>query len=198
MTRQRISARGLVYDIQGLIVTGIEAAIRAWGAEKKLPQAHLERWLSLAASDRAAILNVVRALRLRTGATASALELLEEIATREGESIAAILARGDIARIVKGSGSAPERARAFIDVLRTIRYPRLGETVRRLKEEIAALGLPRKISILLPKDLGSDELRVELRARSGAELKRLVEMLRDSADRIARIMDVLGGMDSSC
>jgi len=73
-------------------------------------------------------------------------DLLEEIAVREGATkvsievtIAAILARHEIRRILDATGSAPGRARALIDTLRAIRFPRLKRTADRLAAEIAAV-----------------------------------------------------------
>jgi hypothetical protein len=63
----------------------------------------------------------------------------------------------------------------------------------RLRAEIAALKLPRGISLDLPKELGSDELTVSLRVRSAGELDKLVGALNRSSTGIARIVELLGG-----
>lgn len=174
-------------------MTDTAAAIRAWAAERHLPETHLARWLGMTERDRAAILAIARALRLSTGAIVTALATLEEISVRESCTIESVLARDAIARIIKGRTSAPARAKAFLAALRQIRYPRLAEASRKLEAEIAALDLPRAISVVLPKDLGSAHLRVELEANDGAELKRLIGALYASADKLAQIADRLSG-----
>jgi hypothetical protein len=45
----------------------------------------------------------------------------------------------------------------------------------------------------LPKDLGSDELTVSLRVRSGAELAHLLDALDRSRSGLTRIIEMLGG-----
>jgi hypothetical protein len=45
----------------------------------------------------------------------------------------------------------------------------------------------------LPKDLGSDELRIEIRARSGREFRDSLRALEAKADEMERILAVLGG-----
>ena len=50
-----------------------------------------------------------------------------------------------------------------------------------LRAEVSALKLPRGISLDLPKELGSDELTVSLRVRSGAELAQLLDALDERA-----------------
>ncbi len=170
------------------------AAIRAWAGERRLSESHLARWLRMHERDRAALLAIARALRLSTGAMMTALATLDEISVREGCAIESVLARDEIARVVKARGtSRPARAKAFLDALRSIRYPQLAEAARRIEAGIAALDLPRGISVVLPKDLGSDELRIELQANDGAVLKRLIGALNASADKLAQIADLLSG-----
>jgi hypothetical protein len=151
----------------------------------------------MAEADRAALLNITRTLRLSTGATVKALAMLDEIAHREHQSVESILGRDKILRLITSSAPVPERARAFLDALKRMRYPRLAEAVELLEAEITALDLPRGISVLLPRDLGSDELKIELRTKAGGELKRLIDALVASADKLARIVDNLGGKDES-
>ena len=63
----------------------------------------------------------------------------------------------------------------------------------RLRSEVAALKLPRGISVDLPKELGSDELTVSLRVRSSDDLGRLVAALNQSSAGLARIIELLCG-----
>ncbi len=179
-------------------MTDTAAAISAWAAERHLPETHLARWLRMPERHRAAILAIARALRLSTGAIVTTLATLEEISVRERCAIESVLARGPIARIIKGNiikgqtASAPARAKAFLEALRAIRYPRLAEAARKLEAEIAALDLPRGISLVLPKDLSSDQLRIELQAGDGAALKRLIGALNANREVLAHIADMLG------
>ena len=86
-----------------------EAEIRAWAALRRLPDAHLERWLALEEPDRAALLEAGRRLRLRTGQFVTALELLEEIAVRDPGrgSVASVLAQDSIRQIFDGRARYP-------------------------------------------------------------------------------------------
>ncbi len=169
------------------------AAISAWAARRHLPRTHLERWLALAEADAASILAVAEELRLRTGQLASALELLEEIALRERQTIGAILADDDVRRIIKGQGSAPGRASRLLEKLRALRYPRLTSTLNRIGAEVAGLGLPGNLRLLLPKDLSSDELRIQLTVRSASQLESAIRALEERRPKLARILELLGG-----
>jgi len=168
------------------------AAIRAWAGQLRLPDIHLARWLEMNERDRAALLAIARAVRLSTGAMVTALTTLEEICVRESCSIESVLARGEITRAVRRQ-PGPARAGAFLAAIKSIRYPRLAEATRRLDAELAALDLPRGISIVLPKDLASAELRIELQASDGAILRRLIEALSTRTDQLAQVADRLSG-----
>lgn len=171
----------------------ISQAVRAWAESRHLDRAHLERWLALDADSAAAMLEAAARLRLRTGQLQGALEILEEIALVEATQLSAVLARAPLKRILEGAGPAPARARAFVDELRAMRFPRLGRALEQLKAEVATLKLPRTTTVALPKDLGSDELRIEIRVRSATEFKESLRALTERADGVERILDLLGG-----
>jgi len=170
-----------------------DAPIRELAAARRIPDSHLARWLQMDAASRAAFLEIAQTLRLRTGQIVVALDTLDEIAVREHTTIAAVLERPEIRRVVNRSGSAPSRASALLEALRALRYPRLKQTQEQLRSQIAALKLPAAISIDLPKDLGSDELTFSFRVKSAAELARLVEALDRSRPGLTRIIEMLGG-----
>jgi hypothetical protein len=170
-----------------------DAQIRELAAERRLPSSHLDRWLAMDPPSRAAMVDIARALRLRTGQLVTALDTLDEIAVREHVTVAAILERQEVRRIANGSGSAPSRASAMLEALRTLRYPLLKKIQDDLRTEVSALKLPRGISIDLPKDLGSDVVAVSLRVRSGAELDHLLDALDRSRSGLTRIIEMLGG-----
>jgi hypothetical protein len=171
----------------------IAQAVRAWAELRHLDRAHLDRWLALDAYSAAAVLDAAGRLRLRVGQLQGALEMLEEIALVDGAQVSAVLARAPLKRILEGVGPAPARARAFVDELRAMRFPRLGRALEQMKAEVAALKLPRMVAVALPKDLASDELRIEIRVRNGKELRESLRALEEKADGVERILDLLGG-----
>jgi hypothetical protein len=168
-------------------------SIRAWASRRHLPQSHLERWLALAEADAAALLALAEELHLRTGQLASTLELLEEIVLRERRTISAILAADDIRRAARGQGSAPARASAMLAKLRALRYPHLTAALNQINAEIAGLKLPSELHLLLPKDLSSDEFKIELTVRSAAQLEAALRALEERRPKLVRIIELLGG-----
>jgi len=169
------------------------AAIRVWAARRHLPETHLERWLALDEADAGALMGVAEELHLRTGQLASALELLEEIAIREHRTIGSILADNNVRRITKSPGSAPGRARSLLEKLRAMRYPRLTSTLNRINAEVADLKLPSNLHLLLPKDLSSDELTIQLTLRSPSQLEAAIRALDERKPKLARILELMCG-----
>lgn len=176
-----------------MINGAIAEAVRGWATQRRLERPHLDRWLALDEDSAAALLDAARSLRLRTGQLQESLGMLEEIGLVDEVPLSAVLARPPLKRILEGSGAAPARARLFVDELRTMRFPRLRRTLDRMKVEIAGLKLPHAVTVVLPKDLGSDELRIEIRARSGAEFKDSLMALSRGAPGLERILEMLGG-----
>jgi hypothetical protein len=177
-------------------VIDVESEIRDLATRRRLPPTYLARWLRLDPSGRSALLELARALKFRTGQLVTALDLLDEISVREHTSAANILARPPLRRLVSGGGSAPERARAVLEELRAIRFPRLRETTERLEAAISALRLPRGIRVLLPRELASDELTIQLVASAAGELDQLLDALLEKRGDLARILAMIGGDDN--
>ncbi|MDO8434904.1 MAG: hypothetical protein Q7S58_21095 [Candidatus Binatus sp.] len=175
--------------------TEVESRIRALAAEKRLPATHLERWLALDHASRARLLEIMEMLKLRTGQIVTAIDLLDEIRVRDRIAIAQLLDRPAIVRVLKSAGSTPSRASALLDELRAMRFPQMRAMQSRLEAEIAALKLPRGIAVVLPRDLGNDELTVSIRAHSGAEFERMLAALELRKAGLIRVIGLLGGKE---
>jgi hypothetical protein len=55
--------------------------------------------------------------------------------------------------------------------------------------------LPPGIKVLLPRELASDEVRVQIVARGSAEVKELLACLNAKASELARVADLLAGLE---
>src|SRR5260370_8703126 len=100
----------------------IDAEIRMLAEQRRLPAAHLERWLAIDEVSRGELLALARKVRFRTGQLVTALELLEEIAVRERIAVAEVLKRDEIRRIADGPASAPARTSALLAALTQLLY----------------------------------------------------------------------------
>lgn len=173
----------------------VDCRLRRWADAKALPPAHVQKWLALDERGRTRLLEIAENLKMHTGQFIAALALLEEIALREGQVVGEILARPSLRRVLNSAGSGPGRARVLLDELRALRYPRLKRASERLAEGVAAIKLPPGIRIVLPRDLASDEVRVEIVAYGSAEMEQLLACLSAKSSEIVRLAAMLGGAD---
>jgi hypothetical protein len=173
----------------------VECRFRHWADAKALPPIYVEKWLALDELSRTRLLETADNLKMRTGQFIAILTLLEEIAVRECQSVGEILAYPSLVRVLNSTGSGPGRARALLDELRALRYPRLKRASERLAQEMAAIKLPAGIKIVLPRDLASDEVRVEIVAHGRAEMEKLLAWLKAKSGELVRLAAMLGGED---
>ena len=146
-------------------------------------------------ADGKAVLQVARTLNLRSAQISQSLELLEELSVREQKEIRSLLETNELRRVLQSNGSRPARAKAFLDLLRALRRPEMSRLKRRLTENIAAMKLPRPVRVLLPRDLASDELKVEIVVNSAKTLDSALSSLISNRDELKRILAILGGED---
>jgi hypothetical protein len=174
---------------------GVDHRLRRWADAKALPPAYMEKWLALDGASRTRLLEIAESLKMRTGQFITTFALLEEVAVRESQSVGEILACPSLRRVLDSAGSGPGRARALLDELRTLRYPRLKRASQRLAEEVAAIKPPPGVKIVLPRDLASDEVRVEIVAHGRAEMEELLAWLKTKSGKVVRLAAMLGGED---
>ena len=176
-------------------VGAIELRLRRWAEEKSLPPAHVQKWVELDEPGRTRLLELAETLKMRAGQCVAALGLLEEIAIRESQTIAEILDRPAFQRIVDSPGSGPGRVRLMINELRAIRYPQLNRAAKGLAERIAALKLPPGVKIALPRDLASDELRIQIVTHGTVETEEALRCLTAKTPDLIRLAGTLSGLD---
>lgn len=174
----------------------IESRLREFAEEKSLPLAHVQKWLALDEPGRTRLLEMAETLKMRTGQCVAALALLEELSIREGQTIAEILDRPTLRRILNSRGSGPGRARLVLDELRALRYPQLNRATQRLAEQVAALNLPATIKIVLPRELASDEVRVEIAVHGKAEMEQALGSVIAKSRDLVRLAELLAGLDA--
>jgi len=173
----------------------IESRIREWADARAVPSSIIENWLVLDSSSRSDLLELAEEVKFRTGQFLNVFELLQEIALRDDQTISEILKRSPIQKIVEGGGSGPGRARALIEHLRVLRFPLLMHATEQLGAEVASLALPRGIKVVLPRELASDEVRIEIVAHGGPQLAELLEAVEARSSGLVRIAAMLAGAE---
>jgi hypothetical protein len=73
----------------------------------------------------------------------------------------------------------------------------LARTRAKLEAAVAAMRLPHGLTVVLPKDLSSDEVMIRLTVRTPAELENLLVVLADRKEDIKALLEALGGCDET-
>jgi hypothetical protein len=146
-------------------------AVRAYAAGKHFGAASLERWLAHDEAGRLALLAVAERLRLGENQLRDVLEAAEDVAARQGSSLAAVLTGKEVSTALGAEVGRNEAIKGVKNALRRLRYPQLSAAEGRLKGLIGKLGLPAGVSAEAPPNLEGENLTVTLRARSAAELR---------------------------
>jgi len=171
-----------------------DAAFRAFAAERRYGAATLERWARLAPPDAAALGELVHELRLGENQLRDLWEWLDEIAARDGETLAAVLASDPVRTARQRHLSRNDRLKLIKGVLRKRRFPQLAAHEERLAALVHELNLPRAVRVTLPEFLEGDALHLEIVADSIDALRAAAEALRAAAhtSACAELFTLLG------
>ena len=144
--------------------------------------------------ERAALADVVAALRPSAHHLGDVLDWLDDIAARDGARPATVLAAPALRSALASSGSAPDRWKRWKGALRRLRYPRLAAREQAFRDAVHALDLGRGAVVLPPPDLEGGVVTLTLRIASPDDVadhaERLVKAQRSGA--WARLFEVLG------
>jgi len=162
--------------------TDVNAAIRAYGAERHYRAATLERWVALPAADAAALLDLAQELRLGENQLRDLWEWAADVAGREHGSLAAVLALDAVEVARRQPVGRNDRLRLVKCALRRLRYPQLSALEDRMADLVRSLDLPRDVRLTLPDFLEGDAVRIEIVAPDPDSLRAAAEHLARAAD----------------
>jgi len=165
-----------------MTATDLDAAVRAYGAERHYGAATLDRWVALGTADAAALLDLAQDLRLGENQLRDLWEWASDVAGRERISLAAVLALDAVAGARRQPVSRNDRLRLVKSALRRLRYPQLSTLEDRMADLVRRLDLPRTVRLILPEFLEGDTVRIQIVVTDPTSL-------RTAADRLARAAD---------
>jgi len=148
-----------------------EAVFRAFAAERRYGGATVDRWLALAPGDSTALFALARELRLGDNQLCDLWEWAEEIAARDGVSLAHVLEMEPVMAARRRALARNDKLKHVKAVLRRLRFPQLAAVEDRLQALVRELGLPDTVRVTLPEFLEGDVIRIEIVAGSAAALR---------------------------
>jgi hypothetical protein len=152
--------------------------------------------LSWQPADRAALADLVIALKVGENHLRDMMDWLEEIALRDRTKIHQVLNSKAVTDITTDPrlGRA-DRLKRVKERIRRLRFPRLSETEDAIRAKIQALKLHPDIVLSVPLGLEGGRLQVEFSATREAELKKLTDQLCAAIEKpaVAEIFALLSG-----
>jgi hypothetical protein len=172
-----------------------EQDARSYARGKRFSPSTLERWLAKIPSDRDALLDLALRLRLGQNQFRDLLDLLEDIAARQGSSLKEVIESPSIAPVMSRALGRNEAIKTIKSVLRRLRYPQLSEIEKRLADLVQSIHLPPGARIEFPANLEGEHVSVRLTASGPAELRAQANALVAALERpeVEQIFDLLEG-----
>lgn len=174
--------------------SALEAAFRAFAAERRYGPSTVDRWLRLVPVDRAAIVELARELRPSENQLRDLWDWAEEIAQHDRSSLAVVLAGEALVAVRRRPISRNDKLKLLKAALRRLRFPQLAGVEDRLAALVRELGLPASVRVVLPDFLEGDTVRVEITAGSAPALRAAAERVLAATQTAActAIFDLLG------
>ena len=169
--------------------------VRAYGEDRRFRAATLERWLGLEAENAQALLDLAERLRLGDNQLRDLWDWLEEIADRDGETLASVVQRDALRNVFRRGLGRADAFKGYKATLRRLRYPALAAQEARIAALVECLGLPASIRVEWPEFLEGDRLAIAIEIRSPEALRAAADALAGAAERpeCAEIFAVLDG-----
>jgi len=153
-----------------MIQQQIEAYCRLKGFR---PQTE-SRWLAFSADDREALLGLAQDLKPGENHFKDLLDWFEEIALRDGTSLARILSREELRSIATDPRlGRNDKIKRLKDEVRRLRFPRLARIEEEIQRRVRELKLKPQFQLTIPVGLEGGAVTIEMKAGSYDELKRL-------------------------
>ncbi len=167
-----------------LCLVPMEDEVKRYILNEQVSRTNIRKISCLSPQERTALLSLISPLKLGENRLREILTFLEEIASREGESIQQIVRRPEIQAVLSHRALTPsQRAERIKRVLLALRYPRLEEQERRFEEKRKRLGLPPNVLVQHSPFFEGKGLKIEFRFESIAEYRSLLSSLSNLADR---------------
>ncbi|GAK57026.1 hypothetical protein U27_03990 [Candidatus Vecturithrix granuli] len=163
-----------------LSIFTFEEALKAYLATHEVPMTVIELLSTLSAENRNVVFALLSTLKLGINKLKDFLVLLEEIAFRDQQTIADILAEPGIQAIFRHDKySGPQKADLIRQALRRRRYPQLTTLEAEYHEQLSRLHLPKAVQLATDRFFEDDALTASFRFQTPEQLHTLAkELLR--------------------
>ncbi|MCP4666046.1 MAG: ParB N-terminal domain-containing protein [Deltaproteobacteria bacterium] len=156
----------------------LEEEIKAYVAQGHISVSGAQSLLELKSDDRRHIFKLIRTLRLNMNQQRKLIDLLDDISYIENITISEVLEQEPIEAIcLDRQMSNPQRAKALLAFLRSMRLPSVVRAERIFRKQVSKLNFPSGIRLTAPPFFEGSHYRLEVSFKKGKELKEKIERL---------------------
>lgn len=106
------------------------------------------------------------------------IEYIEDISIKEEKSITQILEEKQLLKLLEDTKlNNPQKTKHVLNLLRSIRFPRLTDSEKTFQKNISRLSLPKDVRIQHPPYFEAPHYRLEILFKNGKELKEKIGFL---------------------
>ncbi len=178
-------------DLYRAIDTELDDHIKHAVASGRMPVKSVEGLLDFPHEDRLALCDLFSKIKFNINQQLQIFDLISDITLRDHKPVSELIGEDTFKKVLEDEAmNTPQKARAFLDCCRRIRYPVLYRAEKRFKSEIDSLKLPREVEIADPEHFEPSEFKMEIRFKNGAHLKKVIQRLLGlPLEKVARPWD---------
>jgi hypothetical protein len=163
-----LKMEGQSHTIKSALAKG-EVSVKAFGA-----------LLEVEPGFRLGLIKSVLDLKLTFNQQLQFIELTVDICTRDAMDIAELFNQTSFVRIMENEKlNLPQKTKAILELLRSIRFPRLTRSVESFRKAVLKLGLPDGTRISHPPFFEGPDYRLEVPFKNGRQLKDRISVLNN-------------------
>jgi hypothetical protein len=148
-----------------------------------------EALLEVESGFRLGLIKSILDLKLTYNQQLQFIELTVDICMRDGIDISELFNQASFVRIMENEKlNLPQRTKAILELLRSIRFPRLTRAAESFQKAVSALGLPDGTRISHPPFFEGPDYRLEVPFKNGRQLKERINIL-NNLDGIEALSD---------
>ena len=190
-----LSPSGKVLDTY-LRVGKFADSMKTYLAEHELPMSILELLGNLSAEDRQAVFTLIAELRLGVNKIKELLSHLDDIALRDGQTVAQIVQDHRIQQILTDDTlQGPQKAEQIRRIIRARRFPQFIELEQRYQQTLQQLHVPKGVRVQTDRFFEDDRLSVGFQFQNPEELQRIAEQLAELAKQpeLTEVLHIIQG-----
>lgn len=165
-------------ELYKAIDTELDDHIKHAVASGRIPVKSVEGLLKFPNQDRLALYDLFSEIKFNVNQQLQVFDLMLDITLRDHKSVSELIGEGTLKKVIEDDAmNSPQKARAFLDCCRRIRYPLFYHAEKRFKSEIDSLKLPREVEMADPENFEPSKFKMEIKFKNGAHLKKVIQRL---------------------